>query len=123
MREIKFRVIIDGKHYYWGWVNNQFVSMPIVSKFGQEDVVARSRQYTGLKDKNGKEIYEGDFLGRYTQTKKIKDLHFIEWIEMSFENDEMLYWEATMTGFSLPKKSYNKLEVIGNIFENPELLK
>ena len=75
----------------------------------KEDIVLM--QFTGLLDKNGKEIYEGDVLGVYDRR-----------------------WEVVWDGFGFKCKSDqhftshlnendSKLEVIGNIYENPELVK
>lgn len=65
-------------------------------------------QYTGLKDKNGKEIYEGDI---------VQLAQFI--IEVKWVNEFSRFTNKDdYTGF-FPKN----IEVIGNIYENPELLK
>jgi len=76
-------------------------------------------EYTGLHDKNGKEIYEGDIL-RYTH----KDLgHPVDYIVIFFEG-------AFVQDRPKDKRytpdfwcDWDSLEVIGNIYENPELLK
>lgn len=79
---------------------------------GDEFIV---EQYTGLKDKNGKEICEGDIVGfkwakrLYVVTYRIYDASFI------LENDE---WEETIH-LSLDKDHF---EIFGNTHENPELL-
>ena len=79
-----------------------------------EDVILM--QYTGLKDKNGKEIYEGDVLRISDEALpemrgKIVSVVF----EMGAFRDS--YYKWTISG-----KSYS-YESIGNVHENPELIK
>lgn len=69
-------------------------------------------QYTGLKDKNSKEIYEGDIL-------KHKDSFcYVIWDDAAFAikspGSEAVDWEHS--------SFYTSSEAIGNIYENPELL-
>ena len=76
-------------------------------------------QYTGLKDKNGKEIYEGDLVRLYEYPwMKIKRPEIVKWVDYAcgFEpfNDEI-------KGYGYPSAG-EMAEVIGNIHENPELL-
>ena len=69
----------------------------------------RVEQCTGLKDKNGKLIYEGDIIREISKKEP-------EWEEYITE----VKWEQD--GFHLADKDYFDYEVIGNIHENKELL-
>ena len=125
MREIKFRAwdncskemeyseVMPDLHF-WKWVN-----------YNPETIVMR---YTELKDKSGKEIYEGDIV-ELTNTYKgmnTKSIVEIDFIDFTFAGK----WaeEYSPSGYMYnPLGSYNfpivTIEVIGNIYENPELLK
>ena len=95
-------------------------------------------QYTGLKDKNGKEIYEGDVLGIYLEeippmdddTKK--ELHGVM-VNPSILHGRKAEWKyyqvKDMVSLHLDSQDYGPFsidldehEVIGNIHQNPELL-
>lgn len=70
-------------------------------------------QYTGLKDKNGKEIYEGDVVKFADWKPKVIEFGTCGFIGFGLKNTEK---------FLMNYDSEN-LEVIGNIYENPDLLK
>lgn len=120
MREIKFRVYNprDNKVHYditgFEYIDNGNMSGVFIDGdfFLKEEV--ELMQYTGLKDKNGKEIYEGDIVqATYYGKKVIGSINY--WLgcfilENSCVSDNQLF-------------VFDHVEVIGNIYENPELLK
>lgn len=114
MREMKCRA--------WDTETNQWVE-------GVKLVIHTSRRlllipehtiltwFTGLVDKNGKDIYEGDVV-RYT--------HPAEYDLAGFTSTELIQWSHETSGFELGNIShrltiYDDVEVIGNMYENPEL--
>ena len=106
--------------------------------------VYKPMQYTGLKDKNGKEIYEGDVVlangiesvldydfseARKFVSPTIRDLRHFEFTRSAYK----VYWQNNFSQFSFMSLSHPKhsidsdvgkrdIEVIGNIYESPELL-
>lgn len=124
MKEIKFRVpwSKDGAFAgftYWGYLEerNEFVSPSQRPGLQRGD----DEQYTGLKDKNGREIYEGDIIrlrgGRKPRNGErpfyVTDVIFDRGLFKARENKTQLIDQATIWF----------CEVLGNINENPELLK
>jgi len=71
-------------------------------------------QFTGLHDKNGKEVYEGDIVK--TVDRQEKEARVIEWKVECGDDYEF-------TGFSISDFNIKYDEVIGNIYENPNLIK
>lgn len=145
MREIKFRAWDkEGREFIDLWTGNCNETLNEIFDMPEYDF----QQYTGLKDKNGKEIYEGDilaenygveFVGKQV-SYTICTVSFGEWycecrdyycnedgvgfyvdgFTRYYRKDGSIdtYWvrQETLT------KHYRSYEVIGNIYENPEIL-
>ena len=132
MREIKFRAW-DEKEKCWvsgfaihqsgmfsDWAGCKKINGQCVAeadwKYQHEIPHIKIMQYTGLKDRHGQEIYEGDILRDDEMGLNVvrwEDGSF--WLEMFYEGGQSLMEHLS---------DYNEVcEVIGNIYENPELLK
>ncbi len=70
-------------------------------------------QYTGLKDKNGREIFEGDIV---KHTHWSGNIGIIEYLSYGFFIKSI---DGRLSSIILP----NQTEITGNIFENPDLIK
>lgn len=73
-------------------------------------------QYTGLKDKNGKEIYEGDVVS--SGAGRVKEVVF----NQSEFKTSIALKSTTGSLIDIGTNASNEIEVIGNIYEKPELL-
>ena len=122
MREIKFRAwlkhgkeIVDVEGIYFmnkvvHYIYNDY-------KYNEQEIIGdffeniELMEYTGLKDMKGKEIYEGDILFESSSE---------EYFKVVFENGS---FRAEVNEYSLDLEDYAHIcEVVGNIYENPELL-
>lgn len=84
------------------------------------------QQFTGLKDKEGKEIYEGDIVRCEDRRHKDYVIGCVKWDQWDYDMYCAWGWGCDNFGDDLnsglnccPKE----VEIIGNIFENPELIK
>jgi uncharacterized phage protein (TIGR01671 family) len=124
----KFRIWdLNEKSWMIDW-KKQFA--PIWTKYGENIWMVRgsgyiTQQFTGLTDKNNKEIYEGDIcLIEYyssSQDKYVKNKDVICFEEGSFIAEWFKKYQSENYGGAYLPDS-NKIEIIGNIYENPNLL-
>lgn len=127
MREFKFRAFNKDKKImvyknedksstFWGGVRCSNIEM-VNNRFESDEYIWM--QYTGLKDSEGKEIYEGDIIeyGHHKDLQRRK----IESARGCFGVYDSEYSFYTFLGNSLGLSAFRP-KIIGNIYENPELL-
>lgn len=119
MREILFR----GKAFNGEWeygvpvfsgLNNELAFMKQMHSYDHQVIPETVGQYTGLTDKNGTKIFEGDIV-------KHRSNYSGEYVisVVTYTDGQFLAMADNNSGFNLS----DKLEVIGNIHDNPEFLK
>lgn len=117
MREIKFRA----------WEKSLKQMIPVRSIYFERRMIntgsawrmldeIQLMQYTGLNDTNGKEIYEGDIVSYYG-----KAMGIVQFENGRYEMKFIIPKKKYTTGIS-GKYNLSAISVIGNIYENPELL-
>lgn len=157
MRETKFRGLrIDGRGWVYGDLvqTNQFTYIlstsfiPVISlpsDYFTEVDEKTVGQFTGLTDKNGTEVYEGDVLKckgnivtnkeeiKPTDSEDIFDIGTLPEYKVAYFNNEVQWFEGVHHGYRfkrgrftcpLKQSTIHNMEaiIIGNIHQNPELL-
>ena len=146
MREIKFRAWDKKRNRMINHIRNiDFALGNICSEYDLDIVGGQNSgnyyrgfehieimQYTGLKDKNGKGIYEGDILNvKTTFENNMADQRFQQQtqVEVGYKNGcfidnntETPLYKKIRTISSFPINIWTDYKIIGNMYENPELI-
>lgn len=141
--EIKYRQALYSQgefcgFHYWGFIDGKFISPAESQESGVAAAKRNSKPYLGYKDVNGKELYAGDFIKNSGNTKvRVMTQEEVNspWWEISeiiFDSPSfgrIIHQQHNSFFGELPHKtSINmfaipKCEIIGNIYEHPELIR
>jgi len=131
MREIHFRAwhkkikdwvlatnfLIDGVgFYYWTGLG---CKLKMLNEDDRDNIILI--QFTGLKDKNGKEIYEGDIVKVFAY-EELFEVIFNQTLSMFQFGSFQIRSISKLNNLGYDDLILNNCEVIGNIYENPEVL-
>ncbi len=113
MREIKFRTWSQIIKKMWYWNDYQEGLWEFFKDLQADDILM---QYTGLKDKNGIEIYDGDIIIHCRTNSKWQ----IRWHNYKWGASNLKHSNTYQNLKAVSQ--WKSLEVIGNIYEHPALL-
>ncbi len=130
MREIKFRAWLEGDVgmvYKVGTMKCPLAILDWLTHHHDPEYGLTLMQYTGLKDKNGVEIYEGDILQTQAGLKEVQfGKHILSCCGCCYYGHQSVgfytAWKKQMPGADEDEWEAENLEVIGNIHENADLL-
>jgi len=125
MREIKFRAwdknTVSMSRSFSVWEAGDMLKGLLLKYQNTNNEFPVLMQYTGLKDKNGKEIYEGDIVRVYNDSENFYDCTVVYQVEQWNGVSAVCLSHPGIGEHNFPfDKHY---EIIGNIYENQELLK
>lgn len=132
MREIKYQVFttdwegVTGcfEGYFLQLLDNGKYKVAFTNSDNDKEFITTEREnirfFTGLKDKNGKEIYEGDICE--TVTYSGKPFGTIDVVKFSGGAFKLTDIEDALLPIPLDYRDIQSVEVIGNIFEHPHLI-
>lgn len=143
-RELKFRGLRNNGEWVYGGFCRRWNDKPCIVVYNpkerkdepnsyeddwdiyvdvHEDTIG---QFTGLLDKNGNEIYEGDIITLNGNYPRVVLWDKVSWVLMPTEyyHDEV-FWVMNLQhpGLDWWEEFADEFEVIGNIYNNPELIK
>ena len=122
MTELRFRqpIFIDDKFrywHYWGFIDGASIG-PDTGTHTIKQAHETSQQFTGLKDKNGKEVWEGDILTFLSTPTHYNLTYEVIFIDGCFRLNGIGSTVGSQSAWRI-----DKAKIIGNIYENPELVK